>query len=140
MKINNCTCEEVSKNSKIVFKDKKQPRKLLLINTELVENVKIRVDGCLLNGNFEKCDYLNIAKNIEMYIELKGKDINHAAAQITNTIKLLSDNPKKGAKRGYIITSGCNLPQILIQNLQQKFRKNYNLKLEVRTNAFEDKF
>lgn len=47
----------------------------------------IHVDGCAINGNASRCDYIIIERNQLCHIiELKGKDISHALAQILATI------------------------------------------------------
>ena len=54
-----------------IFKFEEQRSSLTLENIDQVLSTKIIVDGCEINDNDVKCDYLHLAKGMEMYIELK---------------------------------------------------------------------
>ncbi len=56
----------------------------------------VKIDKCYQIAGI-KCDYLIYypEKEICMFIELKGKDLKHAVAQLTATIKNLRKNCKK---------------------------------------------
>lgn len=66
------SCEKKSKQKIFVFKENRSI--LQLSNTDEVPSKTITVDGCAIL-TWVRCDYLHIAKEIEMYIELKGCDI-----------------------------------------------------------------
>ena len=67
---------------------------------------KIKIDGCeIIDNNVLKCDFM-IMKNdeaIEIYIELKGSDIQHAIKQIMATID--SKGLKSAAKYGVVVAT-----------------------------------
>jgi len=119
-------CSEKITHKNILIEEKKSS-KIIFSNENLIEVTKIQVDGCLdIQG--VKCDWLLIVDEpyLEIYIELKGSDVEHAFTQIENTIKLVSQNYKNVRKYCYIITTRCpsNSPQI--QNRKKSFKSKYN--------------
>lgn len=131
-------CRTTSKNKIFTFKEQRSV--LNLENVDQVDSVKIIVDGCEINDAGIKCDYLHIAKEIEMYIELKGQDLIHAMNQIERTIKMLSTNVQKQKKISYIICTRSPLSSTEIQNYDRKFREKFNSKLIIKSSPFSDKY
>lgn len=131
-------CRTISKNKIFTFKEQRSV--LNLENVDQVDSVKIIVDGCAINDDGIKCDYLHIAKEIEMYIELKGQDLIHAMKQIERTIKMLSTNVQKQKKISYIICTRSPLASTEIQNYDRKFREKFNSKLIIKSSPFSDKY
>ena len=113
-------CRTTSKNK--IFKFEEQRSSLTLENIDQVLSTKIIVDGCEINDNDVKCDYLHLAKGMEMYIELKGQDILHAMKQIERTMKLLSSNYQKQAKISYKLFDTQSTQEI--ENFKWRFH-NY---------------
>ena len=67
---------------------------------------KIKIDGCeIIDNNVLKCDFMIIKNDeaIEIYIELKGSDIQHAIKQIMATID--SKGSKSAAKYGVVVAT-----------------------------------
>lgn len=125
-------CSHKINYKKILLKDKKSSE-ITFSNEDIIEVNKIQVDDCLeIEG--VKCDWLIIISKpyIEIYIELKGSDVDHAFKQIENTIKILSKDYKNVIKYCYVITTRCPLTSAQIQNKQKTFKKNYNAVLRVR--------
>jgi hypothetical protein len=91
-------CRTKSHQQLFVFEENKS--KLTLENERQVESESVRVDGCEIKDETVRCDYLLSTAHLEMYIELKGQDIDHAIIQIENTIKRLSTGSRQ--RRGYI--------------------------------------
>ena len=133
-------CRETLCHKEFVYKENKS--KLVLINTDQVESIRITVDGCLYRDNrHKKCDYLHLAKNLAFLIELKGQDIETAIEQLEISMKLLSDDIKDRVKNCYIICSRVPLSSTDIQNLQKKFKKNnVQANLLVKSSPFTDKY
>lgn len=131
-------CRNTSKNKIFTFKE--QRSLLNLINTDEVDSTKVDVDGCEIDDDGIKCDYLHIAKGIEMYIELKGQDIPHALKQIERTINLLSSNAKTQVKISYIICTRSPLSSTEIQSYDREFRRKYNSKLIVKSSPYVDRY
>lgn len=128
-------CRTTSRNKIFTFKE--QHSTLILENKDEVDSTRIVVDGCEINDGI-KCDYLHIAKEIEMYIELKGQDLIHAMDQIERTMKLLSSNYQKHPKVSYIICTRSPLSSTEIQNYDRRFRSKYNSKLIIKSSPYKD--
>ncbi|TAF10518.1 MAG: hypothetical protein EAZ77_03050 [Nostocales cyanobacterium] len=125
-------CSEKVNHKNILIEEKKSS-KIIFGNENLIEVEKIQVDGCLdIQG--VKCDWLLIIGEpyIEIYIELKGSDVEHAFTQIENTIKLVSQDYKNVRKYCYIITTRCPLTSTQIQVKKKSFKRKYNAVLEVK--------
>ncbi|MBD2353758.1 hypothetical protein H6G41_03810 [Tolypothrix sp. FACHB-123] len=97
-------CSEIINYKNIVIKEKKSSE-ITFYNENLIEVTKVQVDGCL-NIQGVKCDWLLIINDcdIQIYIELKGGDVEHAFKQLENTIKIVSKDLKKARKYCYVIT------------------------------------
>ena len=104
----------------------------MMQNKDEVKATKIIIDGCQITNGI-RCDYMYLIKDSEIYIELKGQDIKHAIEQIETTIKKLSSNLKKQKKKSFIICTRSPLTSTSIQNIQVKFRKNYNSEFIVKS-------
>jgi len=131
-------CRTTSRNR--IFKFEEQRSSLTLENIDQVPSTKVIVDGCEINDNDLKCDYLHLAKNIEMYIELKGQDLLHAMKQIERTMKLLSTNYQKKSKISYIICTRSPLTSTEIQNYDRQFRLKFNSKLVIKSSPYKDSY
>ena len=114
--------------------------KLTLENVDSIESTSIKVDGCEINDDSIRCDFMHLAKGIEFYIELKGQDLEHALEQIKSTILRLSSNIVKGNKVSYIICTRSPMTSSEIQNYKLEFRKKFNSKLEIKSSPFKDKY
>ena len=80
-----------SQNIKIVtFTDMKSSTTYTYENNSLNTLTKYRVDGCLINDERPKCDYLllNCSKKKSYFIELKGSDLIKAVEQINSSIDI----------------------------------------------------
>lgn len=131
-------CRITSKNKIFVFEENKS--KLTLLNKDQVDSTRILVDGCEINDKSIRCDFLHIAKETEMYIELKGQDLEHAIKQISNTIRILSSNPSKSIKRSYVICTRSPLSSTQIQNLKRTFKRDFNSSLEIKSSPHTDSY
>ena len=132
-------CRTTSSDSIFSFKDKKRKSELRLINTDKVESTTIHVDGCEITDGI-RCDYLHLAKDLEIFIELKGQDLQHAIKQIERTIDLLSSDAKKLEKISYIICTRSPMTSTEIQNYNKQFKKKYNSRLIIKSSPYQDKY
>ena len=108
---------------------------------------KIKVDGGLNEIQPEKCDWcIRDKSNGEcLFVELKGSDCKHAAAQIVNTIKWFKTNatPFISHKKAYIVANG-QIPhnkskdQIAIARLADTIGVNFVLKRSPAQLKFEN--
>ena len=131
-------CRKISSQKLFVYQEMRS--KLILENVDSIESTSITVDGCEINDDTIRCDFMHIAKGIEFYIELKGQDLEHALEQIKSTIFRLSTNVKKGNKISYIICTRRPMSSSEIQNHRPEFRKKFNSKLEIKSSPFKDKY
>ena len=125
-------CSEKISHKNILIEEKKSS-KIIFTNENSTEVTKVQVDGCLdIQGI--KCDWLLIINEpyIEIYIELKGSDVEHAFDQIENTIKIVSKNYKTVLKYCYIITTRCPITSTQIQVKAKSFRSKYNAVLRIK--------
>lgn len=95
-------CRKTDKRKIQVFEE--NGRKLTLNNTNDVETVRIEVDGCEINDATIRCDFMLVVnpKGLDIYVELKGTNLEHAKKQIIATHDRLSINNEK---RAYIVCS-----------------------------------
>lgn len=128
-------CEQSKKDSKIVLKEKKNKSQFVIDNPQRLNVLIIEVDGCVIREGL-KCDYLILPKaeeyQIEIYLELKGKDIPHGVQQIETTIKKLSDNIQKQDKICLIVSTRTPKISTEIQGYKKKFKKNFNADLIIK--------
>lgn len=132
------SCRNISSQKLFVYQEMRS--KLTLENVDSIESISVRVDGCEINDNSIRCDFMHLAKGIEFYIELKGQDLEHALEQIKSTIIRLSSNIKKGNKISYIICTRSPMSSSEIQNHKLDFRKKFNSKLEIKSSPFKDQY
>lgn len=131
-------CNTPTNNKIIVVREK--GRKFTIQNNSSLEINKVKVDGCYItSGN--KCDYLFeiINKNITevFYVELKGKNIEHAIKQLTATVahcKLIHKDIKREC---YIVASRVPKSSTSTQNLKKEFKRKHKIQLFIDTNIKE---
>lgn len=123
-------CCTINRNKVEVFKENRS--KLIIKNKDRVEATRIKVDGCEIT-NGVRCDFLYLIKELEIYIELKGQNIEHALRQIETTINKLSENPKFQKKKSFIICTRSPLNSASIQNIRFRFKKNFNSDLIIKS-------
>lgn len=136
MKMENC--RKTSNNKVFTFKENRSS--LTLLNKDEVPSMTILVDGCEIKGDQIRCDYMHIAKETEIYIELKGQDLTHAMDQIEKTMGLLSTDKKKQKKISYIICTRSPLSSTEIQIFGRKFKERFNSKLVIKSSPFTDSY
>ena len=126
-------CIQKTNNKIIVFQENRS--KLIILNKNQINTTKVTVDGCEITSGL-RCDFMLLAQELEYFIELKGQDIEHAIKQLIATINKLSSNPKNMEKSSFIICTRSPLSSASIQNLQVKFKKNFNSKLIIKSSPF----
>lgn len=119
-------------------------RKLTLNNPSERAVNKVTVDGCLFSNAdlARRCDYLfeifTLAKpkNIEwvIYLELKGRHIEDAYAQLVATMDKFKSEHKGTRKECYIISSRVPHFGPSVQQLNSKLIKDKQAKLVVKSN------
>ncbi|MEG4226233.1 hypothetical protein QUA35_08750 [Microcoleus sp. N9_B2] len=125
-------CEKYKSDTKIVLQEKKS--KITFLNPNQDEILKIKVDGCVISDNETlRCDYALIpSAAVEIYVELKGSDIEQAVKQIESTIKLLSENPQKIKKLCFVVSTRVPQQTTSIQQLKIQFKKKFNASFRIK--------
>lgn len=132
--INFGDCEKSNKNPTIVLHDKgsKNTRSKFRLENPNKSNIRlVQVDDCAIKEGL-RCDYLVILPDKqELYIELKGRDVEHAVKQIESSIQKLTVD-KLAKKFGFISSTRCPINSAQIQILKKKFKDKYNAKLIIK--------
>ncbi len=111
------SCEENKRRFEI--KSTQEERKNLL---------RFKIDGCIYKDihPVKRCDYIFTLKNVfSCFIELKGKDIDTAVAQLESSLQNIKVSGKKYA---FVVSSRNDHPNAKTQ--QQKFVKKFKLKYQ----------
>lgn len=135
MKLKNENYTTLTTESKIKFEEK--GKKIIFINSNRLSYKKIQVDGGILTDGI-RCDNLLLSQDekSEYYIELKGKDVQHAIEQIDYTICRIGEfNDNRHA---FIISTKVS-PAIdtIIQRGMKHFRKKHNSSLFIKERYHE---
>lgn len=110
-----------------------------------------QIDGNIIKSG-QKCDKLLLATDNSdiptqgnaVFIELKGKDINHAIDQLEATINNQHFKPypmEKDRARARIVTGGCgpkSSSRMKLEEARIRFKRQYNIELRVLKNNQAD--
>ncbi len=131
-------CCNLEKSRFILKKQNKSAFKL--VNNKEYEIGTIELDECK-NYNYLglRCDYLLNCydKDISIFVELKGKNINHAILQLDNSIKNLKKFCRNNLYAYSIGTKTLPKSRSNINKAKEIFRKKYNLKYENKNKFLE---
>jgi hypothetical protein len=121
-------CEVTRKDKKITLEENQS--KIIFENPKRLEVCILTVDACAITEGL-RCDYAVIADKVkeEFYIELKGRDVKHAFAQIEMTIQSISANAREEPKFCFVISTRCPLSGPEIQKMQKLMKKKYQATL-----------
>ena len=131
-------CSKLSSNKIIAVSENK--RKFTILNSSELKINKVEVDGCYMKSGL-KCDYLFEIINKEIiavfYVELKGKNIEHAIKQLVSTVSHCKTTHKDIKKECYIIASRIPKSSTSAQNLKKEFKRKYKIQLFIDTSLKE---
>ena len=133
-------CSECKNSKNITIKENKR---VFTIKNSTTKNINIvKVDDCLIK-NGQKCDYLfeiecEDLKEI-LYVELKGKDLNHALEQILTTIEFCKNNYSHHyyTRKAFVVLSRYPKEDSSIQK-RKRALKRQNITLRTATNKHEE--
>lgn len=139
----NCFEFVEQKNEIVTFTDERSKTEYIYINSSLDELTKYRVDGCLINDDNSKCDYLllNCTKEISYFVELKGSDLIKAVEQIDRSRDILHKDFKEYSVEARIVLTRVNttdLKSTKLIRLESKLKK-LNGKLIKKTRQLTEK-
>jgi hypothetical protein len=80
-------CIEKIRDSKVKASDPGTARSAILLNPERIQVRRIRMDGCLAPARQVSADWvISTPQLVDVIIELKGKNVDHAVDQIQATL------------------------------------------------------
>jgi hypothetical protein len=99
---------------------------------------RVQVDGCLISGEQERCDYLleiDDPCQRAIYLELKGANIRKAYAQLVATINQpqLMERHKHSERICHIVASRVPRANPRVQQMKAQMLKDYKVQLFVHT-------
>lgn len=117
------SCEESGHRFEIIAAE--EERKFLL---------RTKVDKCVYSDKSidKKCDYVFEYKDsFSCFVELKGKDIEHATKQLESSLNAIQ---VRGKKYAFIVSSRNAIPNMTIwkQKIIKKFHDKYNAKFDIK--------
>jgi hypothetical protein len=135
-------CEEINSNPKIVINDPDGGKsEFRLKNFKRIKVRIIKVDDCVIEDDSTRCDFVieipmdNI--KVVLFIELKGKNVEHGIKQLEKTINHMCFKNRYGSdlqKRAYVVGTKVrilNIPNIGEQNSIRRFSKEYKCELKI---------
>ena len=129
-------CSSIRNDKLVVYKEKGST--IRIVNPDSKDINCIVVDGCAITDG-PRCDLLFVHDDIiEVFVELKGADVEKACLQICATIQQLSKD-KKREKHSVIVSSRCPRISSKIQRLKLQMKKNFNSSLKIKNIVCEHK-
>ena len=106
----NCFEFTGQKNKIVTCTDAKSSTKYIYQNDSQDILSKYKVDGCLIDDEDSKCDFLllNCTKGISYFVELKGSDLIKAVEQIERSINVLHKDFKEYSVEARIVLTRVN--------------------------------
>ncbi len=108
--------------------------KFVLVYPAQVPVQVIKVDTLLPLATLQ-CDYVLVVQAQELYVELKGSDVEHAVKQLHSTLVAL--RLKLPAKLFFVVHHHCPVPATKVAQLKTQFFKKTGYLLEVRRSPYE---
>ena len=106
-----------------------QTSTLCLLNPKKRQVDQIEVDGCAITQGL-RCDWLvrttDLRLQEEIFVELKGSDIEYASKQIEASIPKLSSDPSRGQKRCLVALTRVPLAGTDLNRIRIRFKKLYH--------------
>lgn len=127
-------CSEDTRHPLIVVEENR--RKYTIHNPQRERIKKVRVDGCLIDDDRQRCDYLFEIGRIcscVIYLELKGSDVDYAYQQLVATLGYLTTRHVQVRKICHIVASRVPRAGPKVQNLKLQMARRYNARLFVDT-------
>jgi len=125
-------CSTLTTDSKIVVQEKRS--KFEVINKDRLEVYKVQVDGCLITGHQERCDWIiSIEQGAKaMFIELKGCHLDKAIAQLKSTLVHTKKKYQGYTRECYAITTRVPKHGASARKQCLKFHKETGVTLSIK--------
>lgn len=131
------TCVKNVSHTKVKVEEK--GKKAIFVNTGTEEFKVVSVDGCVIPKGETASDYLVVKnKTASVFVELKGKDVNHACDQLFST----KEDPRvqkfiEGKVGFLVVCSKYPRFDTYVARAKQKAAKTYNAGFHVVCNKGE---
>lgn len=115
----------------------------MLLNLQRSSVRRIRVDGCLIKGSGASDWIVSKANCVDVVIELKGRDVDHAVEQIEATMRFWSNHASRGENTKLAALIVCaQYPRIdtKIQQAKHRLARGHGAPLHIRTRNGEYEF
>lgn len=109
-------------------------RCFVLLNEGRKAFTVVRVDGCAIT-DVERCDYLVLVENEELFVELKGCDVPKAISQLTSSHERLHNSDY--STHWFVVSSRSPLSSTQIQAQSIRIRKRFGAILLVKNHSIE---
>lgn len=99
-------CTTITNDPRIVVKENKS--RFEVENKSRSEAKKVKVDGCLIGGDVEKCDWIisfDSPVKRAMFIELKGCNFEKALSQLKSTLNITREAYSDYARECFVVTT-----------------------------------
>lgn len=122
-------CQETTDVS--LVKVAEEGKQVVFLNSDRKDFVKTKVDGCLIN-DATACDWVITHDGADLFIELKGKDVDHGLRQILTTAQYWVEAGYRSAKLAALVVC-CRYPRVStgIQRAKLQFLRKYHGPLHV---------
>lgn len=94
---------------------------------------KIQVDDCAIKQGL-RCDWLlrtddSVSKQ-DIFVELKGSDIEHAIRQLEESLRVLARNSQSTQLRCYVVHTRCPMTGTDLSKHKVRFQQRFQARLE----------
>jgi hypothetical protein len=117
---------------------KENGKSFRILNGKRMKISKYIIDGCIIKGTEERCDYAFKVHDLDrvIFLELKGCDIKKAVSQLSNTIKI-AGHLIEGKRSCHIVSSRCPILAPELQVLKKSFYAKHQSPLHIHKFTFE---
>lgn len=135
-------CTEKFHHPKKVLRDKGSKSSFEIENPARREFTVTRVDGCLIQGHVEKCDYMigvheKEKKGVLHLVELKGNKLEKAVSQLESTLKRVPEDFSEYEKVCYAVTTVTPKGSPRTMKMKIAFEKKNSAKLKYSTMRYK---
>lgn len=126
-------CSINCNDRKIVVSENKS--RFEIVNESQRELKKIKVDGCLIGPEHEKCDWIiscETPRKLALYVELKGCNIDKAISQLKSTLKLTAQNFNGFERQCFAVTSRIPKQSTTITKKKMDFYRSSGVILNIK--------
>jgi hypothetical protein len=137
-------CIERIRHSKVKLSDPGTGRSVVLLNPDKTQVRRIRMDGCLMPVGHVAADSLvSMPRKVDVIVELKGKNVDHAAEQVEATRSFWSNHEGYQPNQligAWIMCSEYPRADLKIKRYIESFRQHGGNLLVSTRNGEERKF